>query len=70
MAIHRKDLVFKYTCDAEAIELKIFRCDSGTWTILLGSFVFSCIMQVTYKEEHTSFLHFLTNVCAIIGGNF
>lgn len=38
MAIHRKDLVFKYTCDAEAIELKIFRCDSGAWTTLLGSF--------------------------------
>ena len=72
MAIHRKDLVCKYTCDAEAIELKIFQCDSGMWIILLDSFVFSltCIMQVTYKEEHTSFLHFLTNVCAIIGGNY
>ncbi|XP_075640947.1 uncharacterized protein LOC142612693 isoform X2 [Castanea sativa] len=27
-------------------------------------------IKVTYKEEHTSFLHFLTNVCAIIGGVF
>lgn len=24
--------------------------------------------QVTFTEEHISFLHFLTNVCAIVGG--
>ncbi|KAK3185024.1 hypothetical protein Dsin_032310 [Dipteronia sinensis] len=27
-------------------------------------------IKVTYKEEHISFLHFLTNICAIIGGTF
>lgn len=26
--------------------------------------------QVTFTEEHISFLHFLTNVCAIVGGNY
>lgn len=25
--------------------------------------------KVTFTEEHISFLHFLTNVCAIVGGN-
>uniref|UniRef100_A0A7N0R8S3 Endoplasmic reticulum-Golgi intermediate compartment protein 3-like n=1 Tax=Kalanchoe fedtschenkoi TaxID=63787 RepID=A0A7N0R8S3_KALFE len=27
-------------------------------------------IKVTFKEEHVSFLHFLTSVCAIIGGIF
>ncbi|KAL5857297.1 hypothetical protein ACOSQ3_004755 [Xanthoceras sorbifolium] len=27
-------------------------------------------IKVTYKEEHISFLHFMTNICAIIGGIF
>ncbi|XP_042486196.1 endoplasmic reticulum-Golgi intermediate compartment protein 3-like [Macadamia integrifolia] len=27
-------------------------------------------IKVTFKEEHVSFLHFLTNVCAIVGGIF
>lgn len=27
-----------------------------------------CMLQVTFTEEHVSFLHFLTNVCAIVGG--
>lgn len=28
-----------------------------------------CLMlQVTFKEEHIPFLHFMTNICAIIGG--
>ncbi|XP_038681806.1 endoplasmic reticulum-Golgi intermediate compartment protein 3-like [Tripterygium wilfordii] len=27
-------------------------------------------IKVTFKEEHTSFLHFLTHICAIIGGVF
>ncbi|GJS88296.1 endoplasmic reticulum-Golgi intermediate compartment protein 3-like protein, partial [Tanacetum coccineum] len=27
-------------------------------------------IKVTFTEEHVSFLHFLTNVCAIIGGVF
>lgn len=29
----------------------------------------NCMLQVTFTEEHVSFLHFLTNVCAIVGGN-
>jgi hypothetical protein len=29
-----------------------------------------CVLQVTFKEEHTSFLHFMTSICAIIGGSF
>lgn len=28
----------------------------------------TCILQVTFTEQHVSFLHFLTNVCAIVGG--
>jgi hypothetical protein len=28
-----------------------------------------CLSQVTFTEHHRSFLHFLTNVCAIVGGN-
>ncbi|XP_042063587.1 endoplasmic reticulum-Golgi intermediate compartment protein 3-like isoform X1 [Salvia splendens] len=27
-------------------------------------------IKVTYTEKHTAFLHFLTNICAIIGGVF
>ncbi|KAG9157686.1 hypothetical protein Leryth_014192 [Lithospermum erythrorhizon] len=27
-------------------------------------------IKVTFKEEHVSFLHFVTNVCAIVGGIF
>ncbi|KAK9286843.1 hypothetical protein L1049_015248 [Liquidambar formosana] len=27
-------------------------------------------IKVTFKEEHASFLHFMTNICAIIGGIF
>ncbi|CAN0874949.1 Endoplasmic reticulum-Golgi intermediate compartment protein 3 [Linum grandiflorum] len=27
-------------------------------------------IKVVYKEEHISFLHFLTNICAVIGGIF
>jgi hypothetical protein len=26
-------------------------------------------LQVTFTEQHVSFLHFLTNVCAIVGDN-
>lgn len=32
-------------------------------------FQFGLFLQVTFTEEHVSFFHFLTNVCAIIGGN-
>ncbi|MBA0815722.1 hypothetical protein Gohar_000475 [Gossypium harknessii] len=27
-------------------------------------------IKVTFKEEHSSFLHFITNICAVIGGIF
>ncbi|KAK6253251.1 hypothetical protein QUC31_014971 [Theobroma cacao] len=27
-------------------------------------------IKVTFKEEHISFLHFITNICAVIGGIF
>ncbi|XP_051147136.1 uncharacterized protein LOC127262479 [Andrographis paniculata] len=27
-------------------------------------------IKVTFKEEHTPFLHFLTHICAIVGGTF
>ncbi|KAK4741195.1 hypothetical protein SAY87_024783 [Trapa incisa] len=27
-------------------------------------------IKVTFKEEHISFLHFMTNICAIVGGVF
>ncbi|XWS54489.1 hypothetical protein CRYUN_Cryun10bG0094000 [Craigia yunnanensis] len=27
-------------------------------------------IKVTFKEEHVSFLHFITNICAVIGGIF
>ncbi|CAM8946360.1 unnamed protein product [Rhodiola kirilowii] len=27
-------------------------------------------IKVTFTEQHVSFLHFLTNVCAIVGGIF
>merc|ERR1712108_132591 len=27
-------------------------------------------IKVTFTEEHISFLHFLTNMCAIVGGVF
>lgn len=35
---------------------------------LIFSLYWNCILQVTFTEEHVSFLHFLTNVCAIVGG--
>ena len=27
------------------------------------------MFQVTLKEEHETFLHFMTHICAIIGGS-
>ncbi|PWZ41219.1 hypothetical protein Zm00014a_013344 [Zea mays] len=33
-------------------------------------FVCSPSVMVTFTEQHVSFLHFLTNVCAIVGGVF
>jgi hypothetical protein len=41
----------------------------------IGTFLYTSIiwhqwlLQVTFTEQHVSFLHFLTNVCAIVGGN-
>ena len=41
----------------------------------IGTFLYTNIiwyqwlLQVTFTEQHVSFLHFLTNVCAIVGGN-
>lgn len=32
-------------------------------------FQFGYLLQVTFTEQHVSFFHFLTSVCAIIGGN-
>lgn len=29
-----------------------------------------CPLQVQYREEYKSFTHFLTSVCAIVGGVF
>lgn len=36
----------------------------------LGLIAIFFFIQVTFTEEHISFLHFLTNVCAIVGGNY
>ncbi|KAJ7006783.1 hypothetical protein NC653_005978 [Populus alba x Populus x berolinensis] len=46
--------------------------DIGRLQSLPGVFFFYdlCPIKVTFTEEHVSFLHFLTNVCAIVGGVF
>ena len=31
--------------------------------------LYFCMFQVTLKEEHETFLHFMTHICAIIGGS-
>uniref|UniRef100_A0A453C3X6 Endoplasmic reticulum vesicle transporter C-terminal domain-containing protein n=1 Tax=Aegilops tauschii subsp. strangulata TaxID=200361 RepID=A0A453C3X6_AEGTS len=45
--------------------------DSGRVQALPGVFFFYDLspIKVTFTERHVSFLHFLTNVCAIVGGN-
>ncbi|KAH9611460.1 hypothetical protein KSS87_009110 [Heliosperma pusillum] len=45
---------------------------AGHFSSLPGVFFFYDLspIKVTFKEEHVSFLHFLTNVCAIVGGVF
>ncbi|KAL9245162.1 hypothetical protein vseg_018842 [Gypsophila vaccaria] len=45
---------------------------AGQFQSLPGVFFFYDLspIKVTFKEEHVSFLHFLTNVCAIVGGVF
>ncbi|KAE8656291.1 hypothetical protein F3Y22_tig00117005pilonHSYRG00356 [Hibiscus syriacus] len=35
----------------------------------LVSLYFTFVLNVTFSDHHVSFLHFLTNVCAIVGGN-
>ncbi|KAF7829920.1 endoplasmic reticulum-Golgi intermediate compartment protein 3-like isoform X1 [Senna tora] len=46
--------------------------DVGRLLSLPGVFFFYDLspIKVTFTEEHISFLHFLTNVCAIVGGVF
>lgn len=46
--------------------------DIGLLRTLPGVFFFYDLspIKVTFAEEHVSFLHFLTNVCAIVGGVF
>ncbi|XP_074280154.1 uncharacterized protein LOC141605337 [Silene latifolia] len=45
---------------------------AGHFSSLPGVFFFYDLspIKVTFKEGHVSFLHFLTNVCAIVGGVF
>uniref|UniRef100_A0A0D3DKI3 Endoplasmic reticulum vesicle transporter C-terminal domain-containing protein n=1 Tax=Brassica oleracea var. oleracea TaxID=109376 RepID=A0A0D3DKI3_BRAOL len=46
--------------------------EAGQLQSLPGVFFFYDLspIKVTFTEEHISFLHFLTNVCAIVGGVF
>ncbi|KAM1180516.1 hypothetical protein ACFX13_019919 [Malus domestica] len=46
--------------------------EMGNLQFLPGVFFFYDLspIKVTFTEEHISFLHFLTNVCAIVGGVF
>ncbi|CAO2815528.1 unnamed protein product [Amaranthus hypochondriacus] len=46
--------------------------DSGRYQSVPGVFFYYDLspVKVNYMEKHTSFLHFVTNVCAIIGGTF
>ncbi|KAK9219608.1 hypothetical protein WN943_008254 [Citrus x changshan-huyou] len=46
--------------------------EQGRLQTLPGVFFFYDLspIKVTFTEEHVSFLHFLTNVCAIVGGVF
>ena len=37
---------------------------------LLWTDTWTACLQVRYNEERTSFLHFVTSVCAIVGGVF
>jgi hypothetical protein len=44
----------------------------AAWMVVLTglSCCLAAVVQVTIKEKKSSFLHFLTNVCAIVGGMF
>lgn len=46
--------------------------DVGHFQFIPGVFFFYDLspIKVTFTEQHVSFLHFLTNVCAIVGGVF
>ncbi|KAL4333583.1 hypothetical protein GQ457_07G023460 [Hibiscus cannabinus] len=46
--------------------------DIGLLDSVTGVFFFYDLspIKVTFTEQHVSFLHFLTNVCAIVGGVF
>ena len=45
-------------------------CSCLTCVLQYRSVIFhQWLLQVTFTEQHVSFLHFLTNVCAIVGGN-
>lgn len=46
--------------------------ESGRIQAVPGVFFFYDLspIKVTFTEQHVSFLHFLTNVCAIVGGVF
>uniref|UniRef100_A0A0V0IBZ1 Putative endoplasmic reticulum-Golgi intermediate compartment protein 3-like n=1 Tax=Solanum chacoense TaxID=4108 RepID=A0A0V0IBZ1_SOLCH len=46
--------------------------DFGRFQSIPGVFFFYDLspIKVTFTEQHVSFLHFLTNVCAIVGGVF
>lgn len=46
--------------------------DFGRFQYIPGVFFFYDLspIKVTFTEQHVSFLHFLTNVCAIVGGVF
>ncbi|KAK4378604.1 hypothetical protein RND71_000466 [Anisodus tanguticus] len=46
--------------------------DMGLFQSITGVYFFYDLspIKVTFTEEHVSFFHFLTNVCAIIGGVF
>lgn len=46
--------------------------DVGRFQFIPGVFFFYDLspIKVTFTEQHVSFLHFLTNVCAIVGGVF
>ncbi|KAM3342565.1 Endoplasmic reticulum-Golgi intermediate compartment protein 3 [Capsicum chinense] len=46
--------------------------DVGRFQSIPGVFFFYDLspIKVTFTEQHASFLHFLTNVCAIVGGVF
>lgn len=70
MAIHKKDLSIKYTRWCWNYWRKFYRVILVRGLLLLGSFLLylACTPQVTFTEGHISFLHFLTNVCAIVGG--